>query len=312
MFSVVRALVLIAGLIAALVACRNDAPREPSATTMPLPPPAPVVVDASPAWRSCLIDGSTPCLSNAPIKVGSELIAWSNWIGEREHVTECRWVAEIANVLLCASTDLDTMNPPLLRPAIFIENRPRSVVSHNDPLYVDLLTKIGGFDLLKRHPAGTHPDLVGWYAAVDRACATDKTVCEDPAERAMRALLERAWVNRDSFVVITFAAHGSISDDEVVSHEMLHAQYFTDPGFRGVVTSYWDALPKTSRDRIRAELGVIYSTTDEELIQNELQAYALMSGAETSRFSSLVAHREPLQKALAEKGIIPIAVERRR
>jgi len=298
-------------LIVALIGCRNDATRDQAAVTMPRPPLPPPVVDAPPAWRSCLLDGKTPCVSGAPLKVGSELLAWSNWIGERDHVTECRWVAEIANVLLCASTDLETMNPPLLRPAIFIENRPRAIVSHNDPLYADLLTKIGGFDLLKRHPAGTHPDLMGYYAAIDRACAADKTVCEDAAERAMRELLERAWAGRDNFVVITFAARGSISDDEVVSHEMLHAQYFTDPGFRETIATYWNNLPKKTRDGIRRELGVVYSASDEELMQNELQAYALMSGAETSRFSSLVVHREPLQKALADRGIIPIAVQRR-
>ena len=299
-------------LIAALAACRNDAPREPSAGTMPLPPPVPpVVIDAPPAWRSCLLDGTSPCVSTAPVKVTSELLSWSDWIGEREHVTECRWVAEVPNTLLCGSTDLDTMNPPLLRPAIYIENRPGTVVSRADPLYAELLTKIGGFDLLKHHPTGTHPDLLAYYAAVDKACAGDKTRCEDPAEHAMRELLEHAWAGRDAFVVITFAARGSISDDEVVSHEMLHAQYFTDPGYREAVTTYWTNLPKRTRDAVRAELGAIYSASDEELIQNELQAYALMSGAETSRFSDLIVHREPLQKALAEKGVTPIAVQRR-
>jgi hypothetical protein len=302
-------------LALALVACRSSTPPEPRVAVEPQPPA--VVRDAPAPWRSCLLDGASPCLSGGtPVRVADQLLAWSGWLAEHADrigrgVTECRWVAELEHVLLCASSDKQAMNPALLRAAIFIENQPRVVVTHDDPIYTQLIERIGGFDLLKRHPAGTHPDLVGYYAAVDQACPRDPAMCNDPAEVAMRALLERAWANRPSFVVLAVAHRGTVAVDEAVSHEILHAQYFTNPRFRKVVEDYWATLSEATRARIRSELGSIYNPKDDELIQNELQAYVLMSGAERSRFSTLLEHRAPLAKLLADRGITPVAVERR-
>ena len=276
-------------------------------------PPAP--------WRSCLLAGTSPCVSTTPIKVGTELIVWSDWIGEfagqhvTEHpsgVTECRWIAELDQVLLCGSSGSEAMNAPLTRASIFVENNPRVVVGRDDPMFRHLINKIGGHDLLKRHPEHTNPDLLEYFEALDKACTTKPALCADPAEQAMRDLLVAAWADRPSFVLLAFANRGSVADDEAVSHEILHAQYFTNPTFREVVEQYWKGLPAKDRAKVRAELGTVYSAKDEELMQNELQAYALMSGAARTRFAQLVEHREPLVKLLAARGITPIVVERRR
>jgi hypothetical protein len=273
------------------------------------------------AWRSCLLDGATPCVSAAPVRVGSELLAWSDWIAAyadrhaAEHalpITECRWVAELEQVLLCGSPDPDAMNPPLLRASIFVENLPRVVVERTHPLYADLMRGVGGHDLMKQHPRNAHLDLLGFYAALDAACARDRGLCADPGERAMRALLERAWAGKPRFVLLAFARRGGVPDDEAVSHEILHAQFFSDPRYRAAIEAYWRGLPEAQRAAARTELGALYNADDEELIVNELQAYVLMSGAEQSRFATLVdPHGPALARLLATRGVAPIAVQRR-
>ena len=278
-------------------------------------PPAPAV------WRSCLLDGASPCLSTVPVRVRDGLLAWSSWIeayadqhaGELSHgVTECRWVAELDQVLLCGSSDLEAMNPPLMRPSMFVEQRPRVVVKRSDPQYLELVGLVGGFDLVKDHPDPARPDLLGFYAAVDAACATDRTSCADDREQAMRTLLERAWVDKPNLVLVTFASRSTIPVDETVSHEMLHAQYFTSPAFRQVVDAYWTNLPLGARNRVRAALSPPYNGQDDELMRNELQAYMLMSGAESAHLRRLVGtHRAPLLAQLAASGLAPIQVERR-
>jgi len=306
-----------AAIGAAVAACGGArGPAEPA------PDPAVGSAGASSqaaGWRSCLLDGASPCISEAPIRVGSELIAWSNWIADHAEqgggdapVTECRWVAELEQVLLCGNPDKEAMNPPLTRISIFVENKPRVVVPHADPLYRSLLYRIGGHDLMRRHPRGTHPDMTAFYAALDAACAKDRTICGDESEQAMRALLERAWVDKPSFVLLTFAHHGGVPDDEAVSHEILHAQYFTDPKFRAAIDDYWTGLGEGGRAAVRAHLGTFYNPKDDELMANELMAYVLMSGAEQSRFGMLVDPYGPaLAKLLASRGIKPIAVQRR-
>ena len=287
-----------------------------SAATAATPPPAP----APGPWRSCLLDGTSPCVSAAPVHLDRELIAWSDWIGDHgaahgdAHplgVTECRWVAELEQVLLCGSYDRRAMNPPLARAAIFIEVRPQ-VIDRADRFYARYAAQVGGFDLRKDHPDPAQPDLLRYYAELDRACAADAALCADAPERAMRALLERAWTGKPGFVLVTFAHEGSIPDDEVVSHEILHAQYFTTPAYRGAIDAYWRGLTDLQRAVIRASLSGLYNASDEELMQNEFQAYVLMSGAERARLARFVgAHRAPMLALLAARGVAPIAVERR-
>ena len=286
------------------------------ASTVP-EPPAPADAPAS-----CLLGGAgSPCLSPAPVRLDRELLAWSDWIGDytathgHEHalgVTECRWVAELEQVLLCGSYDRSTMNPPLTRAAIFIEVRAHTVVGRDDAFYARYAAQVGGFDLLKDHPDPARPDLLHFYAALDRACAANAALCADEPERAMRTLLERAWAGKPKFVLVTFAHVGSIPDDEVVSHEILHAQYFTVPAYRAAIDAYWRGLSEAQRAAIRRSLAGAYNVQDEELMQNEFQAYVLMSGGERAHLRRFVAeHRAPMLQALAARGVRPLAVERR-
>jgi len=300
------------------IGCGSDAAHDVVAA----PAPAAHPIDARPAWRSCLLDGKSPCLSPAPVSVRHGVLAWSDWLmgfgqqHEPNDETECRWVAELPSVLLCASYDKSAMNAMLTRASIFIEGlqvAAGTVVARDSGVYRSNVSSIGGFDLLKRHPSGKHPDLVSYYAALDRACAKDRALCADAPEQAIREVLERAWADKPAFVVVTFACRGTVPDDMVISHELLHGQYFTDPAFRAVIDDYWASLAERDRAAVRELLGRLYDAHDDELMRNELQAYALMSGAESTVFSAVVdPHRAALLDALRARHIEPIQTELRR
>jgi hypothetical protein len=315
---------LAAAAVLSAAACGSGAPSAEPRPTAPLgassaPPTVPVLAPAR--WRSCLLDGVSPCLSAAPVHLDRELLAWSDWIADyaaqrdRRHalgVTECRWIAELEQVLLCGSYDRLAMNPPLARAAIFIEVRAHSVIDRRELFYKRYAAAVGGFDLRKDHPDPARPDLLEYYAALDRECAARSSLCADEPEQAMRELLERAWAGKPSFVLVTFAHDGPIPDDEVVSHEILHAQYFTTPAYREAIDAYWRGLTEAQRAEIRASLAGIYNVNDDELMQNELQAYVLMSGGETARLGRFVGeHRAPMLERLAARGVSPLAVQRR-
>jgi hypothetical protein len=293
----------------------------PPATQPAPPPPQPVAA----VWTSCLLAGTSPCISTAPVNVQRGVLAWSDWIARHgaTHaqtyplgMTECRWVEGLPDVLLCGSYDTAAMNPLLLRASLFVEGLqqfpPGTVARGTEPAYRWALRRVGGFDLMKRHFDPTRRDLVGFFTALDAACTRERALCATPSEQAMRELLERAWSGRAQFVVVTFAYHGPILDSFVVSHELLHAQYFTSAPFREVVDAYWTQLPAAERDAVTAELGQRYDKSDDLLIRNEFQAYVLMAGAENASLAEVAArHREPLRTLLRERGVTPIVTELR-
>ena len=296
-----------------VVACSS-----PAATRAPAPAAA---VAAAPA--SCLDAGTSPCLSARPISVLRGVIAWSDELGERARtgpvpplgLTECRWVEELSQVLLCGSADIAAINPALTRAGMFIEHAGTrgTIASRDTPDYAAYLRRIGGFDFMKDHPDPDRPDLLGFYAALDAACRRDQKLCPDAAEAALRGLLETAWAGKDRFVVITFPHVGPVADDEVVSHEILHAQLFTDDTYHRVVETYWRDLDPAEKTRVRRSLARAgYDPDDDLLAANELQAYVLMSGAEVNRMAHLVPiHRPALLAALRAAGREPLQTERR-
>ena len=77
------------------------------------------------------------------------------------------------------------------------------MIARSDRFYARYAAQVGGFDLLKDHPDPARPDLLHYYAAIDRACPADAALCLDEPERAMRALLERAWAGKPRFVLVT-------------------------------------------------------------------------------------------------------------
>jgi hypothetical protein len=311
--------------LALLLACGSPTvPHDPTQIAGPQPRlPAPALadatqIDAAPVWRSCLLDQAGPCVSDVPVRIGSEFVAWADWLAahalERaDHhplgLTECRWVVELPEVLLCNSADAQSMRDALARASMFVEHTPRVVVRPSHWKYRRLVTSVGGYDLEKHHPE--RPDLLEFYAAVDRACPTDRSRCLLPAEHAMRELLERTWPDRPRFVLLAVGGGEPMQDDAALSHEILHAQYFLDERYRATVDTYWNELPGSVRDEIRTQLARHYNAADDYLLRNEFQAFVLMSRPRGLLRTFAWDHAGPLRASLAAAGVPPIAVDLR-
>jgi hypothetical protein len=232
---------------------------------------------------------------------------------------ECAEVQEIKNAFLCGNYSKSGMAQGLGRASAYIEGI-GSEITGGDPIPAgqllgwdsqDLKTygqEVEGFDL-------KGPDLMKFYAAVQSACATsaDKTnICLNDLEREIfEKFLIPHIKNGSDFVVITFPLTDTTTDFRViVSHELMHAQYFLQPDFRDTVDQFWNqTMSEAERASIRTILGALYDGKDELLMRNEFQAYILMSGAEMSQLANYVGmYREPLIKKLAEKNLSPVQV----
>ncbi len=67
--------------------------------------------------------------------------------------------------------------------------------------------------------------------------------------------------------------------DVILTHELSHGQFFSDPAYRAYVRHFWhDALTVAQRAAVRKFLGgEEYDTGDETLMMNEMQAYLMFT-----------------------------------
>jgi hypothetical protein len=225
---------------------------------------------------------------------------------------ECREVSVLMGAEVCLFADRKQMSAALLRASASVEGLAQyekgSIPNHNDKALERLSFMAAGHDLLGA-------DLRDFYGRVNAACESsnrDPNVCLNAEETELFDRLILPRVERgEPLVVIGFDNSSSMSYLQSVSHELLHAQYFLDATFRETVDQFWNQT-LTDRDRadVRAMLSHVYDASNEFLMRNEFQAYILMPGAEVNQLGSLVRRfREPLQKALAEKGVAPIRIE---
>jgi hypothetical protein len=261
-----------------------------------------------------------------PLKVETGVPAWDLEYGQKvekmtaaksypaDGYTECRETEEIRSAYLCISNTQKGMNSSLGRASAFIEGvgGPRGeLVKQTDPTYVSYKTRIGGHDL-------RGADLLRFNDAVVEACAKSKddpAYCYNAYEKDIfeNFILPRAKKD-PNFVVITFGHTSNMDWREVVTHEILHAQYFIDPKFRAIADQFWnDALEDEDRAEVRDALSAYYDPEDELLMRNEFQAYMLMAGAENNLLREFVSrYRKPLFVDLAKAGIKPVQVQEER
>lgn len=225
--------------------------------------------------------------------------------------TECAPTKELSAGYLCMSFEAQRMNLALTRASLFVEGNggpeTKGVLAlHNDPTVLSYLGMIGGHDLRAQ-------DLVRFYKEVQRKCAEDARYCANAEEKEFfdGFILPQARKNPE-MVLITFGVYSHMSWDVVVTHEIMHAQYFLQPAFAKVVDDYWAAMPESARGQVRDVLAEHYDRTDEFLMKNEFQAYILMYGAERSELGFLVGtHRDALMAKMKAAGVQPIQVSGR-
>lgn len=114
-----------------------------------------------------------------------------------------------------------------------------------------------------------------------------------------------------NFVVISFAKQSRMHWTDVVTHEILHAQYFNVELFRQITDAFWaEEVSPEDKKLILSALDEIYDTSDELLMKNEFQAYILMTGAERNLLNEFVdKYRGPLMEKLKNAGIMPLQIK---
>jgi hypothetical protein len=221
----------------------------------------------------------------------------------------CAEIAEIRGAILCLFHDIATGNLAFYRAATWIEGSRSAALGHvaaghfvpDYAAYADTLKPPGayvdGVDL-EGH------DLAAYRDAAIAACARDKSVCLNTAEQAVfdHFLLPLAKQRGDYVILGT-----SYGRTAIISHEILHGQYFLFPKYRAVVDCYFETvLSDTARQEVRTDLEESYDVKNAFLVRNEFQAYLLQSGA-TSHLPHLRAtQREALLGLLHDAGDFPV------
>jgi hypothetical protein len=115
-------------------------------------------------------------------------------------------------------------------------------------------------------------DLAAFYTQADR-----DGVALGPEELALQHVIAGV---PDARALITLPANGAGGLDAdahaaVLSHELAHGAYFTNPAYAAYVTRFWaETMNEAERQAFRAYLGRKgYRTANEDLMQNETQAY---------------------------------------
>jgi hypothetical protein len=225
-----------------------------------------------------------------------------------DNYTECRPVSEISQVYLCQFNTILGMSNALNRATAFVEGvggtkghvmsqtEYRSSLSH---------TIIVGHDLQGK-------DLLRYSAEATKAC--HPRVSEDFCARKVEKDFFENFVKpmiaiHPDFVVIAFANQDSGWKD-ILSHEILHAQYFNVQTYRDTVDGFWHGLTTSQKNEIVERLSILYDTSSEYLMRNEFQAYLLQAGAESWMFADLLdLYRKPLIKMLESNGHSPIQIK---
>jgi hypothetical protein len=220
---------------------------------------------------------------------------------------ECREVAEINSTFLCFNESMFVMNRALARASMFVEGLENvekgTVVEHSDDRLGRVMRYAGGHDLRS-------DDLMEFYKAAHTQCALHAELCLNQYEEEIFNKLIVPKAERGDFVLITFAYKSLMSISDVVTHEIMHAQYFMQPKYAEVVDLYWASMSDSDRSNIKSYLGRHYDQSNDLLMRNEFQAYMLMVGAQFSLLSPFVnKYRPSLWAKLKDAGVEPVQVK---
>ncbi len=225
-----------------------------------------------------------------------------------EGYTECAGVNEIVGAYICASYDQVNMNRALGRASFFVEGLDGTpagtVLKAKDPSVERYNRLIGGHDLKSE-------DLLRFWAAVQSACEKDSSYCATNFEIDLfNTFIVPKSQEQERFVVITYASQSRMRYTDVVTHEIMHAQYFLDDAFRATADKFWnERVSETDRDAVRQILSSVYDASNELLMINEFQAYMLMADAEQHMLRQFVGkYRQDLMDAMTAQGIEPVQV----
>jgi hypothetical protein len=121
----------------------------------------------------------------------------------------------------------------------------------------------------------------------------------------LKPFLEKVAEKKEKFYLIAFSIQNMKSHQNVISHEIFHAQYYLNNGYNKVVNEFWqNDVTKEDKALIYETLGKAYNTDDEDLIIDEFQAYLLQQEAGSDRLRALVEkHKSTLEAQLKKAGV---------
>ncbi|MBY0370385.1 hypothetical protein K2X33_06845 [bacterium] len=256
----------------------------------------------------------------AEIPVSTGVPAWNQKITQaakdleaqgtstKDGYAQCAETQEIEGAYLCGYTDVKNMNLAFTRISLFTEgnfgHKKGTLPLQNSPLVAQGIQYIGGHDLRKKH-------LVEFFELAEKECPTNANACLNKQEKELYDdLIEPLEKGGKDFVVVTYAIRSFMSWRDVVTHEIMHAQYFLQSKFQQVADDFWlNDVREEDKKYAKQELSQYYDIQDDYLVRNEFQAYMLMAGASRSVLARLVPlYRDRLLDELHKVNVEPVQV----
>lgn len=225
----------------------------------------------------------------------------------------CSQLKELRSTILCLFPRRQDMHLSLHRASAYIEKG--KVMLTDEQLRQDI--GFDGHNLMRK-------DLMRYYMAFKRfkRDAGDEGRVVQENSFWNNFLLEKLKTHPDLILITAFDVPYM---DLVVSHELLHAQFFSDPNYRQAVSDFWNkSVTEAHRTRIRNRLVTLYATIADltvpnrseqarqrarNVLLNEFQAYTLQipEGDHLQDMLELTApYRHGLRQYLTDCGVPPL------
>jgi hypothetical protein len=247
-----------------------------------------------------------PAWNTALTKISEELLNKGEY--PTTGLTRCAETQELPGAFLCASMKKTEMNQSLARASTYVEGlygeKKGTVVTHGNFSFLTALYRAGGHDLRSE-------DLKKFYQEVEVLCFTDKTFCLSEQEREFfKEVVSPLFRQKKDFVILAYAIQSEVTYQQVVTHEIMHAQYFLQPAYREICDKFWEeSVSEEDKATIKSLLSKTYNVEDPLLLRNEFQAYLLMGGGEHLLLGKMVPkYRDNLIEKLNKIGLAPIQI----
>ncbi len=222
---------------------------------------------------------------------------------------DCAPVKEVDHTVVCIFNSPIFMNMALARASLMMESDAGFISDreHLDGVNGGIASQAEGHDI----PGA---DLRRFWEAYQASRESQPPLENTTYDPDFLKIEEEFWTrfvvpqlaNDPNTILIATNARDDMA--AIVSHEILHAQYFAEPEFRVISHRFWlQQVTDTDREAIKTSLKPFYNTDDDDLVANEFQAYVLMHRAEQRLLKEFVPrYRQPLWDAMTAAGLRPI------
>ena len=222
---------------------------------------------------------------------------------------ECAQFNEIAQTYVCIFNYKLFMNAALGRVAFFVEEK-EAVRNHQEHLAAVANDRTEGHNFIssdvKKYNDRLLKEARTFAPPTSPLSAVDKGFLLIEDEFREQFLIPKIIPSRN-VVLIALAADTDTKTN--FSHEIMHAQYFHSAEMQKSVHTFWqNKVSRKDRELIRKKLSSQYNVANTLLVENEFQAYLLMTSPEKSLLKDFVKkYRNPLRNHMAKTGMKPLA-----